>query len=67
MIELGKYRAYKYAAMDLAGAVFLLDEGGEIEVEQIDVKGKKVLVRCGRHIDWMHFSRIHKCFTRINK
>jgi len=63
-ISIGKYEAVKDCAMSLSGQHFLLMDGGNIEVEQIDSPASKALVRCDGIIDWMHFSRIKKCFKR---
>jgi hypothetical protein len=64
-IEKGTYQAVKDASMDLGGACFLLHDGGKIEVTQIDSDNSKALVKCGRFTDWMHFSRISKCFKLV--
>lgn len=63
-MELGTYKAVKDVSMDLSKTAWLLIDGGKIEVEQLDNERSKALVRCGDCIDWMHYSRINKCFVK---
>lgn len=68
-MELGKYRAVKDVAMRTGNSAWMLMEGGELEVTQIDNERSKALWRHefsgGRaSTDWMHFSRLKKCFVK---
>ena len=68
-MELGTYKAVKDVAMRTGNSAWMLMEGGEIEITQIDKERSKAL--CSHYFgmgrissDWMHFSRINKCFVK---
>ena len=64
MIEKGCYIAVKDVAIRSGNAAWMLMDGGKIEVVQINNEKREALVRCDGSLDWMHFSRIKKCFRR---
>lgn len=66
-IELGTYKAYKDTAMTAGVSCWLMLEGEELQITQIDKENKKVLFKCGRDTDWMGFDRIKKCFVRVGE
>jgi len=63
-MELGEYKAVKDVAMRSGNAAWMLMDGGKIEIVQLDKERSKALVRCENSIDWMHYSRIKKCFVK---
>jgi len=68
-ITLGTYKAVKDTSMQTGNSAWMLMDGGEIKITQIDKERSKVLFRYtfpSGYIstDWMHFSRIRKCFTK---
>jgi|GEM_PF-4433751 len=63
-MELGTYKAVKDVAMQTNNSAWMLMDGGKIEVVQLDDYRSKALVLCEGSIDWMHISRIKKCFVK---
>ncbi len=71
-MRLGTYRAVKDTAMQTSDSAWMLMEGGKIEITQIDKPAKKALFSitwvCGKKTtDWLHFSRINKCFELVDE
>jgi hypothetical protein len=62
-MKLGTYKAVKDVAMRTGNSAWMLMDGGKIEITQIDEERSKALYTCGSSTDWMHFSRINKCFV----
>ena len=47
------YKAKQDIPMRLGLSAFILPEGSELSIEQVDKQYRKVLVRVGRDIDWV--------------
>lgn len=65
-ITAGRYQAVKDTSMQSGVSCWLLPDGGEIELTQIDNCRKKALFVCGRDSDWISFNRIRKCFKKVS-
>ena len=69
-ITIGTYQAVKDTSMQTGNSAWMLMGGGKIEITQIDNNNSKALFRHvfpGGYVstDWMHFSRIRKCFKKL--
>ncbi len=69
-ITLGTYQAVKDTAMQTGNSAWMLMDGGKIEITQIDKENSKALFLHAfpsgyLSSDWMHFSRIRKCFKKV--
>lgn len=65
-IQTGLYTATGVVRILCGVSGFYLKEGAAISVEQIDVGGKKALVRYGeRDIDWMPFRILEQNFEKV--
>ena len=65
-IQTGRYTAKGAVGILCGVSGFYLKEGAVISVEQLDVSGKKALVRYSeRDIDWMPFRILEQNFEKV--